>query len=107
MRRNPVRIGLPILLMVVGGVLYLAVSQDISGIDVSMVGIVVFLAGLVWLVLELVLNGRSRTSTTTERSNASGAGGVPGAVVPGAPAAGGVAGQQVVEREVTHEEGGL
>lgn len=59
-------IGAGIFLLAVGGVLAFAVSDRISGIDLTMVGYILMGAGALGLVLVLMLNGqRSRGSQTT------------------------------------------
>jgi hypothetical protein len=57
-----IRIGTPILLIVLGAILYFAVEVDVSGIELSMVGLILGIAGLVWLIAELIM-GASRTKT--------------------------------------------
>ena len=46
--------GPPIVVMAVGLVLWLAVTATVSGISIQMVGLIVFLLGAVWLVVELL-----------------------------------------------------
>lgn len=59
-------IGAGIFLLAVGGVLAFAVSDRISGIDLTMVGYILMGAGALGLVLVLLLNGqRTRGSQTT------------------------------------------
>jgi hypothetical protein len=58
-------IGAGIFLLAVGGVLAFAVSDRISGIDLTMVGYILMGAGALGLILAVVINGqRSRTSHT-------------------------------------------
>lgn len=89
-------IGGPIALGVVGAILYLAVPNLLRGVDTKTIGIILFVAAVIWLVLGLVLT-RPRTRVVTERTDVQGA---PVRTVPGtaAPRA------QVVEREVREEE---
>ena len=47
-------------LIVIGLVLWLAVNATLAGISIQTIGIILFLAGAVWLVLELV---QARTVT--------------------------------------------
>ena len=54
--------GPPLVLMALGLVLWLAVDATLSGISIQVVGIIVFLAGTLWLVIELV-QSRSRRAT--------------------------------------------
>ena len=61
-------IGPPIALIAVGLILWLAVSATIAGISIQTIGLILFLIGVVWLVIELVTNGRrSRTVATHDR----------------------------------------
>ena len=46
--------GPPIALMALGLVLWLAVTATVAGISVQTIGMILFLAGVVWLVIELV-----------------------------------------------------
>jgi nitrate/nitrite transporter NarK len=58
-------IGAGIFLLAVGGILAFAVSDRISGVDLTMVGYILMGAGALGLILAVVLNGqRSRTSHT-------------------------------------------
>ncbi|MDO5498277.1 MAG: DUF6458 family protein [Propionibacteriaceae bacterium] len=61
-----VRIGGPIALAVIGLILALAVSNAIDGVNLSLIGWILFGAAAVWLLLELVLN-RPRTRVTEIR----------------------------------------
>lgn len=59
-------IGAGIFLLALGGVLAFAVSDRISGIDLTMVGYILMGAGALGLALVLMLNGqRGRGSQTT------------------------------------------
>ena len=55
--------GPPIALIAGGLVLGLAVSATIAGISIQTIGLILFLAGAAWLVIELVTNGRGRRTT--------------------------------------------
>ena len=57
-----VDIGPPIGLMAIGLILWLAVSTSIAGISIQTIGLILFLVGIVWLVIELVQT-RSRRTT--------------------------------------------
>jgi uncharacterized membrane protein len=57
-----VDIGPPIGLMAIGLILWLAVSASIAGISIQTIGLILFLVGIVWLVIELVQT-RSRRTT--------------------------------------------
>jgi hypothetical protein len=89
-------IGGPIALGVVGAILYLAVPNLLRGVDTKMIGIIFFVAAVIWLVLGLVLT-RPRTRIVTDRTDVQGA---PVRTVPGTAAPR----EQVVEREVREDE---
>ena len=57
-----VDVGPPIGLMAVGLILWLAVTATIGGISIQTIGIILFLVGLVWLVIEIATNSRRRTT---------------------------------------------
>ena len=63
--------GPPLVLMAFGLVLWLAVSATLSGISVQTVGMILFIAGAVWLVIELVqsraVSRRERATVVRER----------------------------------------
>ncbi|CAN5624947.1 hypothetical protein BH20ACT17_BH20ACT17_12940 [soil metagenome] len=46
--------GPPIALIAVGIVLWLAVNAMLAGISIQTVGLILFLAGVVWLVFEMI-----------------------------------------------------
>ena len=58
-------IGPPIALIAVGLILWLAVSATIAGISIQTIGLILFLIGVVWLVIELAINGRRRSNVAT------------------------------------------
>jgi len=45
--------GAPLVLMAIGLVLWLAVSATLAGISIQTIGVILFVAGLLWLLLEL------------------------------------------------------
>ena len=55
--------GPPLVLMAIGLVLWLAVTATVAGISIQTVGVILFLVGLVWLVVELI-QARSMGRTT-------------------------------------------
>jgi tetrahydromethanopterin S-methyltransferase subunit E len=63
-----VDIGPPIGLMAVGLILWLAVTATIAGISIQTIGLILFIIGVVWLVIELVTNRPRRTVATRERA---------------------------------------
>ena len=60
-------VGPPIALIAVGLVLWLAVTATIAGISIQTIGLILFLIGVAWLVIELVTSGRRRTVATHDR----------------------------------------
>lgn len=69
-----IRVGGPIALAVIGLILALAVSNVIEGVDLAMIGWILFGAAIVWLALELILN-RPRSRVTEVRESRGGADG--------------------------------
>ena len=53
--------GPPIVLTAVGLILWLAVNATIAGISIQTIGLILFLVGLVWLVIEIGTNRRRTT----------------------------------------------
>lgn len=66
-----VRVGGPIVLAVIGLILALAIADAIPNVDLTMVGWILFGAGVIWLVIELVMN-RPRSRTTEVRETRGG-----------------------------------
>ena len=60
-------IGPPIGLMAVGLILWLAVTATIGAISIQTIGLILFLVGLVWLVIEVAVNRPRRTVASRER----------------------------------------
>ncbi len=62
--------GPPIGLIAIGLILWLAVNATVAGISIETVGIVLFVSGVVWLILELVQSrdvvGRDRATVIRE-----------------------------------------
>jgi len=58
--------GPPLVLMALGLVLWLAVTATLAGISIQVVGVIVFLAGLLWLVIELFQVRSRRTTVVRE-----------------------------------------
>ena len=46
--------GPPIVLMAIGLVLWLAVNATLAGISIQTIGIILFILGAVWLVVEMI-----------------------------------------------------
>ena len=57
--------GPPLVLMALGLVLWLAVSATLGGISIQTIGVILFLLGALWLVIELV---QSRAVTRGRRT---------------------------------------
>jgi len=54
--------GPPIFLMALGLVLWLAVNATLAGISIQTVGVILFVLGAIWLVVEMI---QARTATRT------------------------------------------
>ena len=67
-----IRVGGPIVLAVIGLILALAVRGSIPGVDLTMVGWILFAAGLVWLVIEVLVNRPRSRVTEVHESRAPG-----------------------------------
>jgi hypothetical protein len=63
-----VGIGTSIFMIAVGAILYFAVNADISGLEISTVGLILMILGIVGLVISLFLvSSASRRGVTTDR----------------------------------------
>jgi tetrahydromethanopterin S-methyltransferase subunit E len=58
--------GPPLVLIAIGLVLWLAVTATVAGISIQTIGVILFVIGIVWLVIELTLS-RRRTAVVRER----------------------------------------
>ncbi len=56
--------GPPIVLMALGLVLWLAVTATVAGISIQTIGMILFILGVVWLVVEML---QARTMTRPRR----------------------------------------
>jgi tetrahydromethanopterin S-methyltransferase subunit E len=56
--------GPPLVLMALGLILWLAVNATLAGISIQTIGIILFVVGVVWLLIELV---QSRTAARSRR----------------------------------------
>jgi tetrahydromethanopterin S-methyltransferase subunit E len=56
--------GPPLVLMALGLILWLAVNATLAGISIQTIGVILFLVGVVWLLIELV---QSRTVARRQR----------------------------------------
>ena len=59
--------GPPLGLIAVGLVLWLAINATIAGISIQTIGLILFLVGVVWLVIELAQAHRARRAGTVLR----------------------------------------
>jgi flagellar biogenesis protein FliO len=66
-----VDIGPPIGLMAIGLILWLAVTASVAGISIQTIGIILFVVGVVWLVIELVQTRSRRTAYVADAPVAS------------------------------------
>jgi hypothetical protein len=60
-------IGASIFLLALGAILTFAVTFDIAGLDISVVGVILMIAGVVGLLFTLFALNRSRSAVTEER----------------------------------------
>jgi uncharacterized protein DUF6458 len=60
-------VGPPIALIAVGLILWLAVTATIAGISIQTIGLILFVIGVVWLVIELAVTRPRRAVATRER----------------------------------------
>ena len=61
-------IGTSIFLIALGAILYFAVNADISGLEISTVGLILMIVGALGLVISLFFLGSHRRGPTTERT---------------------------------------
>jgi hypothetical protein len=58
-------IGGSIGLIIVGAILAFAVTYDLAGLDINVIGLILMVGGLIGLIVGLVLAQRSRAATRT------------------------------------------
>jgi hypothetical protein len=58
-------IGTSLLLIAVGAILYFAVNADVSGIEISTVGLILMIVGVLGLLISLFMLNSSRRDTRT------------------------------------------
>ena len=70
-RRSHVYIGLGIALLVIGAILYFAVTASIGGISISMIGLILMIGGVLAILLSFLqqAGNRSRGITTTRETS--------------------------------------
>jgi membrane-bound ClpP family serine protease len=54
--------GPPLVLMAIGLILWLAVTATVAGISIQTIGMILFIVGAIWLVVEMI-QARSVTGT--------------------------------------------
>jgi hypothetical protein len=62
-----VGIGTSIFLIALGAILYFAVNVDISGLEVSTIGLILMIVGILGLIISLYLMSVASRRTTTDR----------------------------------------
>ena len=58
-------IGTSLFLIAVGAILYFAVNADISGVEISTIGIILMVVGVLGLLISLFMLGSARRDATT------------------------------------------
>lgn len=59
--------GPPLVLMALGLVLWLAVTATVAGISIQTIGMILFVVGVVWLVVELIQASTLRRGVGRDR----------------------------------------
>jgi hypothetical protein len=59
-------IGGSIALIVLGAILYFAVTLEVAGIDINVIGMILMIGGLIGLIFGLLVVNRGATRTTVE-----------------------------------------
>lgn len=62
----------PIILGVIGAILYFAVDVEVSGVSIATIGIIMLVAAAIWFVVELVsgaTGNRTQQKETVQRSD--------------------------------------
>jgi hypothetical protein len=61
-------IGTSLFLIAVGAILYFAVDANVSGLEISTIGIILMVVGVVGLVISLIFLSSARRGAATERT---------------------------------------
>jgi hypothetical protein len=61
-------IGTSLFLIAVGAILYFAVNADISGLEISTIGLILMIVGIIGLLISLFLLSSTRRGAATERT---------------------------------------
>ncbi|WP_022869539.1 DUF6458 family protein [Yaniella halotolerans] len=54
------RYGGSVALIVIGAILYYAVNVQVQAVDISLVGLILMVAGVIWLVVNLIADATTR-----------------------------------------------
>lgn len=54
------RYGGSVALIVIGAILYYAVNVHVQAVDISLVGLILMVAGVIWLVVNLIADATTR-----------------------------------------------
>jgi beta-lactamase regulating signal transducer with metallopeptidase domain len=61
---RPMGIGTSLFLIAVGAILYFAVDADLSGLEISTIGIILMVVGIIGLLISLFMVSSARRATT-------------------------------------------
>ena len=61
---RPMGIGTSLFLIAVGAILYFAVDADVSGLEISTIGIILMVVGIIGLLISLFFLSSARRATT-------------------------------------------
>ena len=59
--------GPPLVVTAIGLILWLAVDATLAGISIQTIGIILVVVGVAWLLIELVISPRRRTTAVREQ----------------------------------------
>jgi len=59
--------GPPLVLTAIGLILWLAVDATLAGISIQTIGVILAIAGIVWLLIELVVRPRRRATVVHDQ----------------------------------------
>ena len=54
------RYGGAVALIVIGAILYFAVNIDMQPVDIHLIGLILMIAGVIWLVINLIVGATTR-----------------------------------------------
>ena len=61
---SPMGIGTSLLLIAVGAILYFAVNADVSGLEISTIGLILMVVGVIGLLISLFFMSSARRGTS-------------------------------------------